>query len=133
MRRPTTFLRADDAATGVVTLTLNRPDRMNALTFEVYDELRHTFRDLSDETGVRAVILTGAGDAFCTGGDVKQRAETGDYGPTRSGMFEIGYLHKLIRDIPKPVIAAVNGPIPYTSVRFLFDASMAATSWSAAS
>jgi naphthoate synthase len=40
---------------------------------------------------------------------VKQRAETGDYGPTESGMFEIGYLHKLIRDIPKPVIAAVNG------------------------
>ena len=47
--------------------------------------------------------------AFCTGGDVKQRAETGDYGPTESGMFEIGNLHKLIRDIPKPVIAAVNG------------------------
>ena len=56
------------------------------------------------------VILTGEGQkAFCTGGDVKQRAETGDYGPTESGMFEIGNLHKLIRDIPKPVIAAVNG------------------------
>ena len=59
---------------------------------------------------MQSVILTGAGDkAFCTGGDVKQRAETGDYGPSRSGMFEIGNLHKLIRDIPKPVIAAVNG------------------------
>ena len=52
----------------------------------------------------------GAGDkAFCAGGDVKQRAETGDYGPSESGMFEIGNLHRVIRDIPKPVIAAVNG------------------------
>ena len=56
------------------------------------------------------MIFTGAGEkAFCTGGDVKQRAETGDYGPSESGLFEIGNLHKLIRDIPKPVIAAVNG------------------------
>jgi dihydroxynaphthoic acid synthetase len=56
------------------------------------------------------IILTGEGDkAFCSGGDVKQRAETGNYGPTRSGLWEVDYFHKLIRDIPKPVIAAVNG------------------------
>ena len=47
------------------------------------------------------IILTGEGDkAFCSGGDVKQRAETGDYGPSKSGLFEVDYLHKLIRDIP---------------------------------
>src|SRR5204862_5972565 len=60
------------------------------------------------EIGV--VALTGAGDrAFCTGGDQKQRAETGDYGPSQSGLFEVEYLHRLIREIPKPVVAAVNG------------------------
>jgi naphthoate synthase len=59
---------------------------------------------------VGVVCLTGAGDrAFCTGGDQKQRAQTGDYGPSASGLFEVERLHALIRDIPKPVIAAVNG------------------------
>ncbi len=56
------------------------------------------------------MCLTGAGDkAFCAGGDQKQREETGDYGPSATGLFEIEALHRLIRDIPKPVIAAVNG------------------------
>jgi len=61
--RTTSFLSAHDETTGVVTLTLNRPDRMNALTFEVYDELRRTFRDLDTAAGVRAIVLTGAGSS----------------------------------------------------------------------
>src|SRR6202007_3444099 len=60
------------------------------------------------EVGV--ICLTGAGEkAFCTGGDQKQRAETGDYGPSETGLFEVDTLHRVIRDVPKPVIAAVNG------------------------
>lgn len=56
------------------------------------------------------MALTGEGDkAFCAGGDQKQRQESGDYGPTESGLFEVELLHRLIRDIPKPVVAAVNG------------------------
>lgn len=91
-------------------ITMNRPQRYNAFRAQTVEELIKAFRLAWADPAVRAVILTGAGEkAFCTGGDVKQRAETGDYGPSESGMFEIGYLQKLIRDIPKPVIAAVNG------------------------
>jgi naphthoate synthase len=94
----------------VAVITINRPERYNAFRGRTVEELISAFRTAWADRGVQAVILTGAGEkAFCTGGDVKQRAETGDYGPTESGMFEIGNLHKLIRDIPKPVIAAVNG------------------------
>jgi dihydroxynaphthoic acid synthetase len=91
-------------------IMINRPARYNAFLARTVEEMIKAFRLAWADRQVRAVILTGAGDkAFCTGGDVKQRAETGDYGPSESGMFEIGNLHKLIRDIPKPVIAAVNG------------------------
>ncbi len=69
---PRSFLYRHDSATGVATITLNRPDRLNALTFEVYEELRDAFRALDDEPGARAIVLTGAGRAFCSGGDVEE-------------------------------------------------------------
>ncbi len=92
-------------------ITMNRSQRYNAFRAKTVEEMINAFRRAWADAGVQVVILTGAGEkAFCTGGDVKQRAETGDYGPpSESGMFEIGNLHKTIRDIPKPVIAAVNG------------------------
>ena len=97
-----------EGTTAVV--TINRPHRYNAFTGNTIEELIAAFKGAWADKKVRVVILTGAGDrAFCTGGDVKQRAESGDYGPTKSGLFEGEYLHRVIRDMPKPVIAAVNG------------------------
>src|SRR2546426_10805166 len=65
------FLYQLDAGSGVATITLNRPPRLNALTCEVYAELRDAFRALDTEPGVRAVVITGAGRGFCSGGDVE--------------------------------------------------------------
>jgi 2-ketocyclohexanecarboxyl-CoA hydrolase len=95
---------------GLATITIKRPDRMNAFRARTIEELIRAFKRAWASGEVGVVCLTGAGDrAFSTGGDQKQRAETGDYGPSESGLFEVEYLHRLIREIPKPVIAAVNG------------------------
>jgi naphthoate synthase len=95
---------------GLAWITIDRPDRMNSFRARTVDELIGSFKRAWASREVGVVCLTGAGDrAFCTGGDQKQRAETGDYGPSASGLFEIEHLHRLIREVPKPVIAAVNG------------------------
>jgi enoyl-CoA hydratase/carnithine racemase len=108
------LLQDRDTATGIVTLTLNRPERMNALTFELYDELRRTIRELGQESGVRVIVLTGSGAAFCSGGDVHDiiGALVGrDY----EGLLEFTRmtcdLVLAIRLCPKPVIAALNGTV----------------------
>jgi len=95
---------------GLAWVTIDRPERMNSFRARTVDELIKCFKRAWASPDAGVVCLTGAGDrAFCTGGDQKQRAETGDYGPSEWGLFEVEYLHRLIREIPKPVIAAVNG------------------------
>jgi naphthoate synthase len=89
---------------------IDRQERLNAFRARTVDELIACLKRAWASTEVGVVCLTGAGErAFCVGGDQKQRAESGDYGPSQSGRFEVEYLHRLIREVPKPVIAAVNG------------------------
>jgi enoyl-CoA hydratase/carnithine racemase len=112
VNHPATFLYEHDPATGVATITLNRPERMNALTFAVYDELRRTFRALDTESGVRAIVITGAGKAFCTGGDVHDIIGA-LFSRDEAGLLEFTRmtcdLVLAIRRCRRPVIAALNG------------------------
>jgi len=108
---PKTF-RYSLSPSGVATLTLTRPESLNSLTFEVYQELTDTFRDLDREKAVRAVVLTGEGRAFCSGGDVE--SIIGElFARDMSGLVDFtrvtGALIRNIRALRRPVIAAVNG------------------------
>jgi naphthoate synthase len=95
---------------GLAWITINRPERLNAFRARTVDELIACLKAAWSDQEVGVVALTGAGDrAFCVGGDQKQRAETGSYGESETGIFEIFGLQRAIRDIPKPVVAAVNG------------------------
>src|SRR5919198_4301068 len=95
---------------GLAWITIDRPERMNAFRARTVDELIRCFKRAWARAEVGVICLTGAGEqAFCAGGDQKQRAETGDYGRSETGLFGVEYLHRLIREVPKPVIAAVNG------------------------
>jgi enoyl-CoA hydratase/carnithine racemase len=108
---PKTF-RYELSESGVATITLTRPDTLNSLTFEVYEELRDTFAALDHETAVRAVVITGEGRAFCSGGDVN--AIIGElFSRDMAGLLAFtrvtGALIRNIRALRRPVIAAVNG------------------------
>jgi enoyl-CoA hydratase/carnithine racemase len=111
MQQPSSFNLEIDS-TGIATITLNRPERLNALTFEVYRELTDTLAALKDESKVRVVVITGAGRAFCSGGDVHDII--GElFDRNMEGLLEFTRmtceLVQNIRSLPQPVIASLNG------------------------
>lgn len=101
-----------DVADRVATLTLNRPDRKNPLTFELYAELRDWFRAAGDDPEVRAVVLTGADGNFCSGGDVHEIIGP-LVGRPLPELLEFtrmtGALVDAMRTCPQPIVAAVDG------------------------
>jgi enoyl-CoA hydratase/carnithine racemase len=105
-----------DLAGRVATITLDRPERKNPLTFESYGELTETFRALAYVTDVRAVIVTGAGENFSSGGDVHEiigplveMKESGRTGDILAFTRMTGDLVKAMRHCPQPIVAAVDG------------------------
>lgn len=107
---PHSFRYAEDG--GIATITLDRPDRLNALTFEVYAELRDLFDTLAEHDPVKVVIITGEGRGFCSGGDVEAiigRLLEQDTAQLLAFTRMTGALIANIRALPKPVIAAING------------------------
>jgi enoyl-CoA hydratase/carnithine racemase len=110
LKKPDTFLYEQSA--GIATITLNRPERLNAITFEVYRELTNFFAALRDQKDVRVVIITGAGRAFCSGGDVRDIIGALQ-GRDAEGLLDFTRLtceliHNM-RALPKPIIASLNG------------------------
>jgi 2-(1,2-epoxy-1,2-dihydrophenyl)acetyl-CoA isomerase len=103
-----------DEKDSVATLTMNRPERLNALGDTLRDDLHNAIGRASDDPNIRAIVLTGAGRGFCSGGDVKVMNENKERGAGRPLIDQVAPSRDrtvlAMRDAPKPLIAAVNGP-----------------------
>lgn len=122
-----------DLTDGVLTITLNRPDRLNAFNVEMHQVLRAAFQRAHDDPAVRAVLLTGAGRGFCAGQDLGDRdPKAGGPAPDLGQTLETLYnpTLRLIRALEKPVICAVNGVAAGAgaSIAFVCDIVLAAKS-----
>lgn len=112
MSTPSTGLVRLEQTGAVATLTLDRPEGMNALTVAMKESLLSAVRQVHDDDGVRAVVLTGSGRAFCVGQDLREHAaliEAGDPAPLSTVREHYNPVITLLASMPKPVVAAVNG------------------------
>src|SRR5260370_12874154 len=98
---------------GIATLTFNRPERMNALSTPIMDGLLHGLPRLAGDSAVKVVVLTGAGRAFCAGGDVKDMAQGGEQRSTAEAAPRLRSrmeVSRILHELPRPTIAMLNGP-----------------------
>jgi enoyl-CoA hydratase len=97
-------------ANGVALVTLNRPEKRNAVTNQMHGELEDIFVDLTADDEIRAIVLTGAGSAFCGGGDVGSM-KTGEFQPTGPAIpfHQVRRLIRNLLEVEQPIVAAVNG------------------------
>ncbi len=104
----------ESLADGVLTLTLNRPDRLNALSWEMLDRLQRALLKAAEDRAVGAIVLAGAGRAFCAGGDVKAMAENSSgldgYEERVADLRRRMEASRLLHEIAKPTIAMLRGP-----------------------
>jgi len=100
---------------GVLTLTMNRPERLNALTQEMLQELYDALAGVAGDAEIGAIVLAGAGRGFCAGGDVKAMAEAGgrrdSYDRRAQGLRQRMEAARLLHEMPKPTIAMLRGPV----------------------
>lgn len=119
-----------DSADGVLTLTLDRPERRNAIDGELAAALREALEAAADDPGVRAVILTGAGRAFSAGGDLSRFERDWDPREFRHDSHRLTSLITLLERLEKPTVAAINGPVTGagTQLALVCDVRLAAAS-----
>jgi enoyl-CoA hydratase/carnithine racemase len=134
------------AADGVATVTLNRPDRLNAWTGTMHHEVKLAMREASRDESVRVIVLTGAGRGFCAGADMDhlQAIQGGSREARNSEPFDANApedfkkTYSYFPSVPKPIIAAINGPCAglgliialYADIRFASDAAVFTTAFS---
>ena len=118
---------------GLATLTLNAPDKLNAVSRKMIAELKQCWETLSTDASVRAVLLTGAGRGFCAGADLsdpdREQGATADSGAALEKFFNP--VIRLMRSMPKPIVAAVNGPAAGVGMSFALASDIAIAARSA--
>ncbi|HXD51596.1 MAG TPA: enoyl-CoA hydratase/isomerase family protein, partial [Burkholderiales bacterium] len=116
-----------EVATGIATLTLNRPEKRNAMNDEMRTQFIISLERVAADTAIRALVLTGAGKGFCAGGDIsgmQQRMQAPAGEIAFAGWHRQQRVHRaqmLLHSLPKPVIAAVNGVCAGAGLHFIAD------------